>query len=100
MTALQLNAEVLRNMSIIAEDENLLKRAAKYLRKLVAEKPSDPTEMTREEFFARVDKAERQIAEGKGITFTNRDDMNKWLQSLPTPTPPPTLPNQKRHLPH
>jgi hypothetical protein len=82
MTAIQLNAEMLRNMSIIAEDENLLKRAAKYLRKLVAEKPADPTEMTREEFFARVDKAERQIAEGKGITFTNRDDMNKWLNSL------------------
>ena len=82
MTAIQLNAEMLRNMSIIAEDENLLKRAAKYLRKLVAEKKADPTEMTREEFFAHVDKAERQIAEGKGITFTNRDDMNKWLNSL------------------
>ncbi len=82
MTAIQLNAEMLRNMSIIAEDENLLKWAAKYLRKLVAEKPADPTEMTREEFFARVDKAERQIAEGKGITFTNHDDMNKWLNSL------------------
>ena len=79
---MQLNAELLRNMSIIAEDENLLKRAAKYLRKLVAEKEADPTEMTREEFFERVDKAERQIAEGKGITFTNRDDMNKWLNSL------------------
>ncbi len=82
MTAIQLNAEMLRNMSIIAEDENLLKRAAKYLRKLVAEKEADSTEMTREEFFARVDKAERQIAEGKGITFTNHDDMNKWLYSL------------------
>ncbi len=82
MTAIQLNAEMLRNMSIIAEDENLLKRAVKYLRKLVAEKEADPTEMTREEFFARVDKAERQIAEGKGITFTNHDDMNKWLNSL------------------
>ncbi|MBQ6750865.1 MAG: hypothetical protein IJR02_08915 [Bacteroidaceae bacterium] len=82
MTAIQLNAEMLRNMSIIAEDENLLKRAARYLRKLVAEKPTDPTEFTKEEFFERVDKAERQIAEGKGITFTNRDDMNKWLNSL------------------
>ena len=82
MTAIQLNAEMLRNMSIIAEDENLLKRAAKYLRKLVAEKEADPTEMTREEFFARVDKAERQIAEGKGIPFTSHDDMNKWLNSL------------------
>ena len=81
MTAIEMNAELLRNMSIIAEDENLLKRAVKYLRKLVAEK-EDPTLMTKEEFFARVDKAEKEIAEGKGITFTNKDDMNAWLNSL------------------
>ena len=82
MTAIEMNAELLRNMSIIAEDENLLKRAVKYLRKLVAEKQAAPTELTREEFFARVDKAEKEIAEGKGITFTNKDDMNAWLNSL------------------
>ena len=82
MTAIEMNAELLRNMSIIAEDEKLLKRAAKYLRKLVAEKQAAPTELTREEFFARVDKAEKEIAEGKGITFTNKDDMNAWLNSL------------------
>ena len=81
MTAIEMNAELLRNMSIIAEDENLLKRAVKYLRKLVAEK-EDPTLMTEEEFFARIDKAEEEIAEGKGITFTNKDDMNAWLTSL------------------
>jgi hypothetical protein len=81
MTAIQMNAELLRNMSIIAEDENLLRRAAKYLRKLVAEK-EDPTLMTKDEFFARVDKAEKEIAEGKGVTFTNKDDMNAWLNSL------------------
>ncbi len=82
MTTIEMFAELLRNMSIIAEDEKLLKRAAKYLRKLVAEKQADPTELTREEFFARVDKAEKEIAEGKGITFTNKDDMNAWLNSL------------------
>ena len=81
MTTMQLNAEMLRNMSIIAEDENLLKRAAEYLRKLVAEK-EDPTLMTMEEFYARVDKAEKEIAEGKGTTFTNKDDMNASLNSL------------------
>ena len=79
---MQLNAELLRNMSIIAEDENMLKRAAKYLRKLVAEKESDQTLLTKEEFFARVDKAEKEIAEGKGVTFTNKEDMNAWLNSL------------------
>ena len=79
---MQLNAELLRNMSIIAEDENLLRRAAKYMRKLVAEKQEDPTLLTKEEFFARIDKAEKEIAEGKGVTFTNKDDMNAWLNSL------------------
>lgn len=81
MTTTQMNAELLRNMSIIAEDEKLLRRAAKYLRKLVAEK-KDPTLMTKEEFFARIDKAEKEIAEGKGISFTNKDEMNAWLNSL------------------
>ena len=81
MTAIEMNAVLLRNLIIIAEDENRLKRAVKYLRKLVAEK-EDPTLMTEEEFFARIDKAEEEIAEGKGITFTNKDDMNAWLNSL------------------
>ena len=81
MTSIQLNAELLRNMSIIAEDENLLKRATKYLRKLAAEK-QDPTLMTKEDFFAKINKAEKDIADGKGITFTNKDEMNAWLNSL------------------
>ena len=42
----------------------------------------DPKLMTKEEFFQRVDRAEKDIAEGKGITFTNREDMNAWLNSL------------------
>ena len=68
MTAIQINAELLRNISIIAEDENLLKRAAKYLRKLVAEKQKDPTEFSKDEFFARIDQAK------KGPTFELRQD--------------------------
>jgi hypothetical protein len=82
MSTLQLNAEILRNMSIIAEDETLLNRVAKYLRKLVSEKQADPAEMTREEFVARIEKAEKQIEEGKGTTFNNREEMNAWLNSL------------------
>ena len=81
MTTAQLNAEMLRNMSIIAEDESLLARAAKYLRKLVKEK-EDPTLMSKEEFFANLDEAERQIERGESYTFTNLEDMNAWLNSL------------------
>ena len=77
MTAIQMNAELLRNMSIIAEDENLLKRAAKYLRKLVAEK-QDSSLMTEEEFFAKIERAEEQ----PGKSFANVDELDKYIRSL------------------
>ena len=77
MTATQMNAEILRNMSIIAEDENLLKRAAKYLRKLVAEK-QDASLMTEEEFFAKIERAEKQ----PGKCFASVDELDKYIRSL------------------
>jgi hypothetical protein len=82
MTALQLNAEIYRNLGIIAEDETMLEKVAKYVRKLAKQMTEDPTCMTKEEFFARIDEAEREIAEGKGITFTNQAEMNAWLNAL------------------
>ena len=78
MTAIEMNAELLRNMSIIAEDENLLKRAAKYLRKLVAEKQANPTKLTREEFFARIEEARKQ----PGKKFDSVEELDKYIQSL------------------
>ena len=59
-----------------------MKRMARYIKKLVAEKQADPTLMTKEEFFDRVDKAEQQIDRGEGITFENQEAMNAWLNSL------------------
>ena len=45
MTSMQLNAELLRELSIIAEDEGLMKKAIKYLKKLTAQKQAmDETE--------------------------------------------------------
>ena len=71
MTAIQMNAEILLNMSIIAEDERLMNRVDKYLRKLVAEK-QDPTLFTKEDFFARIDKAKEgpsyELKDGESIT--------------------------------
>lgn len=72
MTAAQtgaLNAEILRNLSTLAESETMLNRVAKYLRKLVKEREADPTLMTKEEFFARVDEAREEIRQGKGKRF-------------------------------
>ena len=46
------------------------------------EKAADPTAMSKEEFFAQVEEAERQIERGEGIVFTNKESMNAWLNSL------------------
>ena len=78
MTALQLNAELYRNLGIIAEDESLLNRAAKYIRRLAKQITDDPTLMTKEEYFAMLDEAE------KGPTYKmlpneSVDDMLKRL---------------------
>ena len=82
MTAIQMNAELLRNMSIIAEDDNLLKRAAKYIRKLVAEKEADPTLLSKEEFFARVEKARKQAEQGQVHRIETKDELNQFLNSI------------------
>jgi hypothetical protein len=78
MTAIQMNAEMLRNMSIIAEDENLLKRATKYLRKLVAEKESESTRLSKEDFFERIEEARKQT----GQTFETVEELDKYIRCL------------------
>ena len=81
MTIIQLNAEIYRTMGVIAEDEGLLRQALRYLKKLAAKK-QDETLMTKEEFFAKIERAEAQCKRGEGIRFNNRDEMNAWLNSL------------------
>ena len=82
MTAMQLNAEILRNLGMLAEDENMLKRVAKYLRKLVEEKEADPTEMTREEFLAKLDKGEDEYRQGKYYEMLPGESLESFLKRI------------------
>jgi len=59
MTALQLNAELYRNLSIIADDETMLGKVVKYVRTLAKKKQADSTCMTKEEYLRRLDEAEK-----------------------------------------
>ena len=77
MTTAQLNAEIMQNLSVLADSEDMMTRVAKYLRKLVKEKKADPTLMSKEEFFAKLDKAEESIEQGKGKTWEIRDAVIK-----------------------
>ena len=79
---LSINSDFFYDLSIVAEDEGLLKRVVRYVKKLAKEHQTDPTLMTEEEFFAKIERAEEQYRRGEGIRFTNRDEMNAWLNSL------------------
>jgi len=67
MTALELNAELFRELSIIAEDEGLMKKAVKYLKKLTAKKQAmDETEyiMSSPEMVKILREGDEEIAKG------------------------------------
>ena len=79
MTTMELNAQIWRDMAEIADSEVLLKQLAKYLKKLVAKK-DDPTLMSEEDFFARVEKAEDQYARGEYTTLLPGESVSDMLK--------------------
>ena len=69
MTALQLNAELFRELSIIAEDEGLMKKALKAIKKLSAKKQTmDETEylMSSPAMAEVIRQGQEDIKNGKG----------------------------------
>ena len=79
MTALQLNAELYRAMGEIADDETLMAKVLKYVKRLAAKK-EDPTLMTKEEFFARVDEAKAQYDRGEAHMMLPGEDLTAYLR--------------------
>lgn len=79
MTALQLNKELFRELSIIAEDEGLMKKAVKYLKKLTAQKQAkDETEyiMSSPEMVKILRQGEEDIKNGN-FRIVSLDDIWK-----------------------
>ena len=80
MTTAQLNAEIMQNLSVLADNEDMMTRVAKYLRKLVKEKKADPTLMSKEEFFAKLDKAEEDYQKGNYTTLQSGESVTDMLK--------------------
>ncbi len=78
MTAQQLNAEIYRNLAVLSEDEAMLEKAAKSLRRLVKQMNDNPTCMTKEEYFAMLDRSEQ----GPSRSFANIQELDRYIQSL------------------
>lgn len=81
MTAVQYNTmsmELWQDIGAIANNENLMRRLARYAKKLAKEQ-NDHSLMTKEEFFARIEKAEQQIERGEGMTMLPGEDLTAFL---------------------
>ncbi|MBP5541837.1 MAG: hypothetical protein J6X88_09335 [Bacteroidales bacterium] len=76
-----MNTELWQSIGAIADNESLMRRLTRYAKRLVREK-EDPTLMTKEEFFARVDESKKEYEKGEYVSFGNLEDMNAWLNAL------------------
>lgn len=79
MAVLEINADIYRSLSVIAEDESLLKKAAKALRKLASQK-MDETLMSEKDFFANVEEAQKQIKNGKCKKMLQSENLDDFLK--------------------
>jgi hypothetical protein len=89
MTALQLNADIYRNLGIIAEDETMLDKVAKYLRRVVKQATNEAnegacmaTETITPALRRRINAARKEYAEGKTITCRTPQEMQQFFDSL------------------
>lgn len=73
------NADIQQSLETLSDDEAMLARVAKYLRRLVKERKPDPTCMSKEEFFARVDRARQSLREGKGIRMLPNESLSEFM---------------------
>lgn len=81
MSTMQLNAELYRAMGQIADDEVLLEKVLKYVKRLAA-KRNDDSLMSREEFMAKLDKGEEDYRQGKCYEMLPGEDLDDFLQRV------------------
>ena len=82
MTTVELNVELFRAMGEIADDETLMAKVVKYVKKLAAAKKSDPTLMSKEEFFANVDEALEQARQGRVHRMLPGESLDDFLKRV------------------
>ena len=73
-----MNTELWQSIGAIADSESLMKRLTRYAKKLVKEREADPTLMSKEEFFAKLERAEKQ----PGKSFASVEELDKYIRDL------------------
>ena len=76
---LQLNEELFETLAEISQDESLMRKAVKALKRIVAKaQKDDPTLMTKEEFFARIDEASK----GPSYTLLHGETIEQLIERV------------------
>ena len=75
-------AEIQASLNEIAGDEAMLARVAKYLRRLVKERKPDSTCMSKEEYFAKIDRSLEQARLGKVYTMLPNESLDDFLKRI------------------
>jgi len=82
MTALEL--QIQKDMALLRDDEGMMKRLAKYVKRLLAQKngEADDSKLTKEEFLAQIKRGEEQVKRGQTRRFGSVDELDKYISSL------------------
>ena len=68
-------------MDLYADNEDILQQVLDFFHSLTRKKP-DPTLMSKEDFFKKLEESRQQAREGKVKSFSNLDEMHQWLKTL------------------
>ena len=79
MTALQLNSELFFALGKIANNEGLMKKLLKYVKKLAASQ-EDETLVSKEEFMASLDRGEEEYRQGRCVRLLPGESVSEMLR--------------------
>lgn len=80
MNTVQLDVDILRNLCVIAKDETMLDKVAKYLRRVAKQMTDDSTCMTKEDYFRRLDEAENEYKKGNYYEMLPGESLDHMLE--------------------
>lgn len=83
MTTLELNAELFRQLSVIAEDESFMKKAVRAIRRLARQKEEQADEkeyISKEEVLDGIRQGLMDVKAGRGQSFD--DFMKEWENEI------------------
>ena len=86
-TTLEINAEIFRSLGVIAEDEKMTRRAAKYLKKLAHQmmsRQADGTLMSKDEYFQMIDSRLEKYKNGEtqAHRISSKQELQEFFDSL------------------